>query len=87
MELIEVNKAQNIIEDGQTHVPRSASMVFKAAEKYMFVGHFVRGKHGASVEPQMGNRATVPIDELDAGPLNEALLIHDEELVLRFVRK
>jgi hypothetical protein len=87
MKLIEVNSAQNIIEDDPSHMPRGASMVFRAAEKYVFVGHQVLGKHAASVEPQMSSRATVPILEQDAGPLNEALLIHDEEMVFSYVKK
>jgi hypothetical protein len=87
MELIDVNNAQKIIEDDASHTSRGASMVFRAAEKYMFVGHLVEGKHASSVEPQMSNKATVPIDEHDAGPLNEALLIRDEEVISNYVRK
>jgi hypothetical protein len=65
MNLIEVNSAQNVNEDDPTHMPRGASMVFRATEKYIFVGHQVLGKHAASVEPQMSSRATVPIHEQD----------------------
>jgi hypothetical protein len=87
MNLIEVNSAQNVNEDDPSHMPRGASMVFRATEKYIFVGHQVLGKHAASVEPQMSSRATVPIHEQDAGPLNEALLIKDEEVVFSYIKK
>jgi hypothetical protein len=87
MNLIEVNKAQNPAEVEHGLIARRASMVFKAADKYVFVGHLVAGKRADAVEPQIGYHALVPIEELDADPLSEALLAHNDEMILNIVRK